>query len=424
MKQEKWIEQLHDKLAEHETPAPADLWDDIEAALPDGGQHFQALPPRKARFKSLRRWAAAAAVAAFLGGGGLFWWSQEDAESEMLISMAEDQQDVDELQGGGEDSTLGSNLSIAQTHTDNIQTLPPTPPLERLQVGERRSGMGREGATPEEPAVNEPLPEGPTANEPLPEEPTVKEPLHEEPSVMPGERRITEPLPERPIKKPRPRLNRQPSLGLYAMNSFNSQDNSNAVIMSDALAKSYADTYAAGMAASRQAPIFLTGFEEHEHHYQPLSFGLSVSYPLTLRLSLTSGVVYSRLRSEFTQTIHSQHFSKEQMLHYVGIPLSVNYRLWQYKVFTAYLSTGMQADWNVKAQLKAEGVEQEMSRDRLQWSVNGSLGLQYELMPQLSLYAEPGINYHFDNGSTVQNFYKDKPTNLKLQVGVRFDLSK
>ena len=112
------------------------------------------------------------------------------------------------------------------------------------------------------------------------------------------------------------------------------------------------------------------------------------------------------------------------MLHYVGIPLSVNYRLWQYKGFTAYLSTGMQADWNVKAQLKAEGVEQEMSRDRLQWSVNGSLGLQYELMPQLSLYAEPGINYHFDNGSTVQNFYKDKPTNLKLQVGVRFNLSK
>ena len=34
MKQDKWTQQLHDKLAEHETAAPPDLWADIEAALP------------------------------------------------------------------------------------------------------------------------------------------------------------------------------------------------------------------------------------------------------------------------------------------------------------------------------------------------------------------------------------------------------
>ena len=110
------------------------------------------------------------------------------------------------------------------------------------------------------------------------------------------------------------------------------------------------------------------------------------------------------------------------MLHYVGIPLSMNYRLWQYKGLNVYLSAGMQADWNVKAQVNTEGVEQEMGLDRLQWSVNGSLGLQYNVLPQLSLYAEPGINHYFDNGSTLQNYFKDKPTSLKLQVGVRVNL--
>ena len=35
MKQDKWTQQLHDKLAEHETAAPSDLWADIEAALPN-----------------------------------------------------------------------------------------------------------------------------------------------------------------------------------------------------------------------------------------------------------------------------------------------------------------------------------------------------------------------------------------------------
>ena len=55
MKPEKWTQQLRDKLAEHETPAPADLWADIEAALPQ--------QPRRPRFVALRRWAVAASVA-------------------------------------------------------------------------------------------------------------------------------------------------------------------------------------------------------------------------------------------------------------------------------------------------------------------------------------------------------------------------
>ena len=92
--------------------------------------------------------------------------------------------------------------------------------------------------------------------------------------------------------------------------------------------------------------------------------------------------------------------------------------------FKAYVAAGMQADWNVSTQLNTEGAEQTISRDRMQWSVNSSLGLQYDITPRLSLYAEPGINYHFDNGSTVRNFFKDKPTNLKLQIGVRLNLNK
>ena len=34
MNQDKWTQQLHDKLAEREVAPPDDLWADIEAALP------------------------------------------------------------------------------------------------------------------------------------------------------------------------------------------------------------------------------------------------------------------------------------------------------------------------------------------------------------------------------------------------------
>ena len=64
----KWTQQLHDKLADYETPAPADLWADIEAALPQ--------QPRRSRFVALRRWAVAASVAVLLGGGAMVWWGK------------------------------------------------------------------------------------------------------------------------------------------------------------------------------------------------------------------------------------------------------------------------------------------------------------------------------------------------------------
>ena len=78
-------------------------------------------------------------------------------------------------------------------------------------------------------------------------------------------------------------------------------------------------------------------------------------------------------------------------------------------------------DWNVAAKANTDGVDQKMDKDRMQWSIGGSLGVQYHIVPQVGLYAEPGIRHYFNNGSSISNFYKDKPTNFNLQLGLRFD---
>ena len=119
----------------------------------------------------------------------------------------------------------------------------------------------------------------------------------------------------------------------------------------------------------------------------------------------------------------SQQLRKEQRLYYLGIPLNLNYRLLSYKGLKVYASAGGQADWNISTKLQINGVSQEMAKDRMQWSVNGGLGLQYDIIPQLGLYAEPGLKYYFDNGSNVQNFFKDKPLNFNLQLGLRLNLN-
>jgi hypothetical protein len=49
--------------------------------------------------------------------------------------------------------------------------------------------------------------------------------------------------------------------------------------------------------------------------------------------------------------------------------------------------------------------------------------LAYHIIPQLSLYTEPGVRHYMDNGSTINNYFKDKPTSFYLQLGLRFDLN-
>jgi hypothetical protein len=111
-------------------------------------------------------------------------------------------------------------------------------------------------------------------------------------------------------------------------------------------------------------------------------------------------------------------------LHYIGIPLNVQYHVWQWHGLNVYATAGTQVDFNVKARLEADGEEQTMEKDRMQWSVGGALGVQYNIIPQLGLYAEPGIKYYFDNGSHIRNYFKYRPTNFNLQIGLRLNMGK
>ena len=68
------------------------------------------------------------------------------------------------------------------------------------------------------------------------------------------------------------------------------------------------------------------------------------------------------------------------------------------------------------------GMQTDIGHDRLQWSLNGALGVACSLTPHVSLFAEPGVRHYFDNGSPLQNYFKDKPTSLSLRVGVQLNV--
>ena len=429
MKQDKWTKQLHDKLAEHEMAAPEGLWADIEAALAQ--QPAEAPHPRPSRFVTLRRWGAVAAVAALTLGGSYWWWNR-DHEPLPSFAKKSEAQILHSLEGEG--CPKGGVGSVTSTlRLTKIQTPPPAPPLEGRGAAAHNQPLEERGLAASEhpqfmtvattPANSVPDGSPVGTSDTIPPITPKPSPVERSPLNSPGyEHPRTKTSPSRRTSP----LKGSPTLGLYAMNGINGQRSSNGVLMADALARKFNDTYANSYGATTRTPepIYLTGFEERQHHHQPISYGLTLSYPLTKRLSLTSGVIYTKLASDFTQIMRSQKVEQEQTLHYVGIPIGLNYQLWALKGFRAYASAGTLTYWNVATHLVTEGVTQELPKDRMQWGINGSIGAQYDIVPLLGLYVEPGLSYYPDNGSRLQNFFKDKPWNMSLQVGLRINFGR
>lgn len=399
MNQDKWTQQLRDKLAEHEVAPPEGLWEEIAPLCPPCRE--------KSRFVALRRWAAAAAVAALTIGAGYLLWPKGDTSPQ----LAQQSPSPGEGKGGGHETISESTQAPKELLAEKIQK------IQTLH----HEGRGR--------AAQE------TVDETQPETPTTAEPADshtERPGVV--ETETTDELSntseavvrdmDRQIAEMKNTKSGPLTLGLYAMNGFSGQSSSNGVLMAEEMARKYREVYEYSYATSARStePIYLTGYEERQHHHRPVSFGLTLSYPLTERLSLTTGLVYTKLSSDFTQVMNKMQIRREQTLHYVGVPLGLSYRLWELKGFRAYASAGALTYLNVATRVVTEGVTQEMEKDRAQLSLNGSLGLQYDVIPQIGLYVEPGLSYYPDNRSHIQNFFKDKPVNLSLQVGLRVNI--
>ena len=170
------------------------------------------------------------------------------------------------------------------------------------------------------------------------------------------------------------------------------------------------------------APLQLADYSQTKHHYHPMSFGLSVGYNLTPRLTLTTGMVYTYASSDFTSSAAGDDIVETQRLHYIGIPLNLKYKVWGNSTIHTYATAGCQADFNVSAKMQTGDITTDADKDRTQWSVGGAVGIQYNIIPRMGIYAEPGMRYYIDNKSSVETIFKEKKLNFNLQLGVRVEL--
>lgn len=165
-------------------------------------------------------------------------------------------------------------------------------------------------------------------------------------------------------------------------------------------------------------------------HHTPLSVGVSVSRRLNDRFALQSGLVYSYLASDWkTNGVH--HTKTKQSLHFIGVPISVVYKIAEWNKFLFYASAGAMCELNVKGNLRYKYYNNEellsetnegVRMKEPYWSVNAKVGVSYPLVKFVSLYVEGGADYYFKNNSDIETIRTEKPANFDFQFGLRFGL--
>ena len=166
-------------------------------------------------------------------------------------------------------------------------------------------------------------------------------------------------------------------------------------------------------------------------HYLPVNVGFSLGWEFAPGFSLSAGVDYTCLVSDLSSGTDATRYETRQTLHYLGIPVTLEWSFVQRSRLRAYLYAGGQARKAVYGTSSTryvidsapwEPVIEKIGETPLQWSAGAGAGVEYMLGDKVGLYAEPGLNYYFDNGSPVENVFKSRPLNFNLSLGLRLKL--
>lgn len=412
-----WTRRLRDRLEDHMAEPPDGLWDDIMARM-DARRHRTVIV-------HLRSWGAVAAVvAAVIGGAGYYMYSNRAAEdsqtgnslpvavrtgvtcgktehsaesaggqylAEAVPSVCTPAEDIGGARSGAtevlqaEDDTKGAAEGACTTRDTDVRTTAADTGQWNEAEAAAASGYAEKHA------------DGMTAGTGTP-------PAK---AMTAGDYGATA-----PTDRARWTVGVNSSGLLGDSNGPAGVTRANSVI---------ADFVAPPIALSSNIKS-LANSKETKKHRQPVSLGVSVSYGIDDRLTLRSGLVYTKASSDFTRARGLMKVKEEQKLYYVGVPIGLSCKLWHTGRFKTYVAAEAQADFNVSAKGETDGVKTDLKRDRVQWSVGASAGAEYDFVPQLGVYVEPGLKYYIDNRSSMENVFKDKPCNFSLQIGFRYNI--
>ena len=160
-----------------------------------------------------------------------------------------------------------------------------------------------------------------------------------------------------------------------------------------------------------------SSYTEKYSHEIPKSFGVSARFHITDKLSINTGLTYTRYASDRTRMYsYSDYQNDRQYVHYLGIPVRLDWMIVNRKHFNFYLGAGIQADKCIYATVGGERLHEK----EVLFGLNGAMGLQFNIVPMVGLYFEPDISYSLNEGS-IQTYRSREPFVVTVRGGLRFN---
>ena len=400
MSKNDWTTDLRNHLADYQVPVEEDkLWASIQQSL--------AQQEKKARIITIRRWSAAAAACAILGVCGTYWYLHPNGQTARVLSSAQASMSATDLP-----STTSTSQSALHLLKEAFLEKYNQPNHQVVAMAEMEdTAVEMKNAAVDSVATQT--------------------------DVCTGDRKTEAPSQD---KEKRSKVLRetnglvQSSTSDFAQNAVSSSHSvgwnmklyaENGLVINPSLPKDELMAAGGGQHATMMDPqleyanlLSKVPRKIEEKHHRPVALGLQVGVRVAPRVTLTTGVVYTKATSDF----RSDDFEATQTLHYVGVPLGINYEVWGTRRLHTYVAVGGEGDVNVANKTERNGEDVDAQKDRMQWSSNASVGLQYDIAKEIGLYVEPGVKYYFDNGSDIKNTFKDKKLNFSFQLGLRWNL--
>jgi hypothetical protein len=164
-------------------------------------------------------------------------------------------------------------------------------------------------------------------------------------------------------------------------------------------------------------PYSYQSYHEEKHH-RPITIGLQVGIPVTKDWSVVTGLTYTYLHSEFKdRTSMGYTLHTDQNLHFIGVPVQMNYQLYNNRYCNIYLGAGGRADFGISGKTDKES---HLSNLPVNYSLKAAAGVQVNIFKSLNIYAEPTIQYNIPGSTRYKTYYTEHKTMLDLQFGIRF----
>lgn len=165
----------------------------------------------------------------------------------------------------------------------------------------------------------------------------------------------------------------------------------------------------------------------------PLTFGIGLNIPLSRKLSIGTGVDYSLLTRSFsgvytevdalgTTKVEGDIFHK---MHYVGIPLDLNYSIYRNKIFNVYAFVGGEIEYCFSNSYTVRGgisnIVYTEPVQGFQFSTELGAGIEASLSKHVGLFFAPSAHYYF-LGKQPKSIRTEKQLMVGASLGVKFDL--